>query len=136
LFQPGKRSVTTWLLTAGSKDAQSCSHQEGNSMSKMISDAVERLLARLNDPSHQDAAENAAGLVGEFKEIEREWKELLQPGPLKEACQRLRDEIQRQEGLLADEAAEALFARREAAHIIGKSARLMALRRMIEREYP
>jgi hypothetical protein len=105
-------------------------------MSEMELKAMARLLERLNDPSHQYPAHVAAALHVEFRSIEREWKQALEPATLQSALKRLGAEIERQEGALADEAATTFAAGREAAHLIGKSARLMTIRYVIEQENP
>jgi hypothetical protein len=105
-------------------------------MSDAVSKAFTQLLSRLNDPLHQGADENAERLYREFKNIEREWEKAFEPELLKAAYKRLAATIEGQEDFLAEEAVAAIIACREHEHIIGKSARLMSIRRIIERNYP
>ncbi len=102
----------------------------------MASKAMARLLKRLNDPSHQYPAQTAAAMNVEFRAIEREWKAALEPGSLRSFLKRLGVEIERQECVFTDKAVAALNEGRDSAYLIGKSARLMSIRAIIERENP
>ena len=105
-------------------------------MSDAVSKAFTQLLSRLNDPLHQGADENADRLYREFINIEREWQKAFEPELLRAAYKSLGAAIEGHEDFLADEAVAAIIACREHEHIIGKSARVMSIRRMIERKYP